>query len=394
MSWFGAIPMAFGLGIIWTSISVKFLSAPLMLFIALTPLTSKNWKGHHWAYTPLFILAAALKYDLWWGQPIIGREFQGGLRVPEIDWLPLASGWSKLSELHRMGMSEGKFEQLIFGLALLFPFTSFQRKWRIFILSLCSVIVLCVSAFVLEDRIRIRLLAPASFGVVAVLGACAGNVFQNLKASKWWLLPISSVLLLDTWSFLYSFGERQHQWGLNEAHSIPKPPQPWSEQYVSNPSIFKDISLYGGAEAHQIIAQSSSTTRRVYSMRIRDEREDSLHTYAMFYDKSFDVLDPTKCCSSASSKCARAILLQAQQSGSLTLLPLKNGPWRRVHKNEVTWNDLLLEAGSSIEAAEYSKSWLILPPTATDGAPPCLRQGNQKKIRVRPSQKQRLRVKE
>ena len=390
--------MTFGLGLIWSSVSIKFLSLPLLLFLVLTPLTSPNWKRHHWLYAAVAATIGALKYEVWWDQPIIGRQFQGGLRIPEIDWLPLASGWSKLSELHRMGMSEGKFEQLVFALVLIFPFASYKRKWRVFLLGVCSVLILSVSAFVLEDRIRTRLLAPASFGVVVLLSACAGNLFKALRASKWWLVPISIFLLLDTWSFLYSFGERQHQWGLNEHHSIPEPPDPWSRQYISNPSIFKDISLYGGAEARHVIAQYRSKASRIYSMRLRDEREQSLFAYALLQNIGFERLDPTICCTSASLKCAKSILQQAQLSGSLTLLPLPNGPWRRVHKNEVSWNELLLSAAESIDTAELSSSWMILPPTGTQSAPPCLedKPSKTKKIkpRFRPAQNKKLKARE
>ena len=370
--------MLIGGALIWIGFSVKFLAAPLFLFVCLTPLTASSLKDHHWLYLSLCAIGAGLNYDLWWNRPIIGLTFQGGLRIPEIDWLPVASGWSKLIELHNMGMSEGKFEQLALALAAIFPFVKYKKKWRIFLLGLCSVIILCVCAFVLEDRIRMRLLAPASFGLVVVLSASAGKIFQNFRLSKWWLLPISIFLLLDTWSFLYSFGERQQKWSLNDPHSFPKPPKPWSEQYTDNISIFKDISLYGGAGAHQIIAEHKNSANRIYSMRLRDEREESLYTYAMLQGLDFERINPTVCCSTADFKCARSVLTQAQQSGALTLLPLKKAPWLRVHKNEARWYDLLLKAGKSLDQMQERDSWLVLPPTGTSGPPPCLNTAGQR----------------
>ena len=110
------------------------------------------------------------------------KTLQGGLRIPEVDWLPISMGWFKLKMLYALGQPQGKFDQFLIGAVISSIFISFtDKKYRILLLTIASSLVLCVSAFILEDRLRIRLLTPASLGVMTVVGCGIGeiNVFYG-----------------------------------------------------------------------------------------------------------------------------------------------------------------------------------------------------------------------
>ena len=43
------------------------------------------------------------------------KTLQGGLRIPEVDWLPISMGWFKLKMLYALGQPQGKFDQFLIG---------------------------------------------------------------------------------------------------------------------------------------------------------------------------------------------------------------------------------------------------------------------------------------
>ena len=278
-------------------------------------------------------------------------RLQGGLRIPEVDWLPIAMGWDRLRGMPAMGMPEGKWDQLVMLCVL--AGVVCRGTWGFRTLgSICASLVLVVSAFVLEDRLGTRLLVPASFGVLVILA----SLFR-----KWtFFLPVVVVGLgLEMWAFVDQFQDRRAQWSNAQRLNIPRAPSLWRTQYPENPTIFKGLSLYGGVQAREQIEESSSSM--VYSMRLRDGRENSLFVYAHLSGKDTRTLDVQHCCRrSADEKCAKEVIDAIAQKGGLVLIPTVVENWERVYTNETRWNRALLKAVQTQKSYKSMSSWDVL----------------------------------
>jgi hypothetical protein len=355
----------FGAGLIWASfrypiwgcflllpagmlltkaISMKLMAAPILLCSLLAVF---NVQKLRWAHLLPFILILGVVYG---ALPEFSSDgsLQGGLRIPEVDWLPVAMGWDRLRTMPAMGMPEGKWDQLI-GLCLLGGiFVRGQYGIRLLGIIL-AVLVLVVSAFVLEDRLGTRLLVPASFAVLVFLP----TVFRKFS----WLLPIVVVGLgLEMWAFVDQFQERRALWAKSKMLPIPTAPRLWRSQYPENPTIFKGLSLYGGGTARSIIEESSSSM--MYSMRLRDGREKSLFVYAEFAGKKGRTLDVSSCCvRSVDDSCARQVVSSILSKGGMLIVPTVVEGWERVYSNEQRWNKALLKAMRQQEITQEDESW-------------------------------------
>jgi len=294
-------------------------------------------------------------------------QLQGGLRIPEVDWLPIAMGWDRLRNMPLIGMPEGKWDQLI-GLCVLGVIFG-KRKWYVRIPpAVISIVILVVTAFILEDRLGTRLLVPASFGVLILLP----SLFQRWPK----LIAIVVVgLFLDFWAFVDQFQERRTAWAQSDALSIPSAPALWRSQYLENQTIFKGLSLYGAARAKEIIAQSNA---RVFSMRLRDGRENSLFVYAHGAGNSSQTLDLQVCCSSGAG-CAQRIVSSIAAKGGMIIVPTEIEGWERVHRNERRWNRELLTALRAQPSVNEEKNWVWLDgrQTSSTVAWPCTRKNRR-----------------
>ena len=343
----GLLLMMIGGEVLRVALSFKLITVPILLCVLMAPVVVRSWKKHHFFLVVAFINMLIFVFPKFSS----GGRLQGGLRVPEVDWLPIAMGWDRVRGMPAMGMPEGKWDQLI-GLCILSGILS-RGTWggRLFG-SICASLVLVVSAFVLEDRLGTRLLVPASFGVLMILPA----LFR-----KWtWILPIVVCGLgIELWTFVDQFQDRRAQWAETERFSIPQAPLLWRSQYPENSTIFKGLSLYGGAQARAEIEKSPAPM--IYSMRLRDGRENSIFVYARLSGKETRTLDVQHCClRSADEQCAKEIVSDIQKKGGMILIPTVVQNWDRVYSNERRWNRALLSAMKKQERFQSLSSWGVL----------------------------------
>lgn len=347
LRFWGLILMPLGGVLLHVALSFKLMTAPILLCVLLSPTAVRDW--NKWHVPLLVMLLATLAFVL----PEFSSDgsLQGGLRIPEVDWLPVAMGWDRLRGMPAMGMPEGKWDQLI--LLCVLAGAVVRGKWGFRTLgSICASLVLVVSAFVLEDRLGTRLLAPASFGVLVILP----SLFR-----KWvYFLPVVvGGLGLEMWAFLDQFQERRASWANTEALTIPRAPSLWRAQYPENPTIFKGLSLYGAAQARAEIEKSPAPM--VYSMRLRDGRENSLFVYARLVGKETRTLDVNRCCARNSDKlCAKKIITELAEKGALVLIPTRVENWDRVYSNETRWNRALLKEVETQLSYKSLSSWNVL----------------------------------
>ncbi|MAA79170.1 MAG: hypothetical protein CL916_07900, partial [Deltaproteobacteria bacterium] len=312
------------------SLLLKLITVPILLCVLLAPVVIRDW--NRWNT----LLVALLLVTLVSVVPEFSSDgkLQGGLRIPEVDWLPVAMGWDRLRGMPAMGMPEGKWDQLII-LCVLAGIICRRKSFFRTIGSVCASLILIVLAFVLEDRLGTRLLVPSSFGVLVILS----SLFR-----KWvYFLPIVvGGLGLEMWAFVDQFQERRVSWANTRSMNIPRAPSFWRAQYPANPTIFRGLSLYGGAQARSEIENTPSSM--VYSMRLRDGRENSLFVYAHLEGKETRTLDVKHCCvRSADEKCAKEVIASIVQKGGLILIPTEVDNWDRVYSNEKRWNRALLK---------------------------------------------------
>ena len=345
----------------------KLITAPILLCILLAPVAVRDWNRWH---VPLIgMLLAVLIFVV--PEFSSDGQLQGGLRIPEVDWLPVAMGWDRLRGMPAMGMPEGKWDQLI--LLCILAGCVCRGKWGFRTLgSICASLVLVVSAFVLEDRLGTRLLVPAAFGVLVILP----SLFR-----KWaYLLPIVVCGLgLEMWAFVDQFQERRAFWANTQALNIPRAPALWRAQYPENSTIFKGLSLYGAAQARDEITQSSSSM--VYSMRLRDGRENSLFVYAALEGKDTRTLDVQHCCTrSADEKCAKDVVAAIAKKGGLILVPTVVEKWERVYANETRWNRALIKAVQTQKSYKSMSSWDVVEGFVAEptGDWPCTPKGSKR----------------
>lgn len=334
-----------------TAISLKLMVAPVVLCTLLAPFCVRTWHKMHW------VLVLGMMYTVQQALPPLSADgtLQGGLRIPEVDWLPIAMGWDRLRGLPAMGMPEGKWDQLIFITvlgAIIVPLRYGIRLLGVIIAAL----ILIVSAFVLEDRLNTRLLTPASFAVLAMLPV----LFRRWYA----LLPfVVAGMGMELWAFVDQFQTSRHNWAKTHLMPIPAAPYLWKSQYIENQTIFKGLSLYGAANARKIIELSTASI--VFSMRLRDGRENSLFVYASMKGKETQTLDIQTCCGRmAESMCAEKIVSSIVENGGLIVIPSVVESWERVYTNEQRWNKALLSTLTKYNEVRMDDSWVWISGSA------------------------------
>ena len=353
------------------AITIKFLAIPVLCFIPMALCTIRKWTYWHVFHVVM------LGFVLFFCFPKMNGSttLQGNLRIPEVDWLPISMGWFKLNMLYALGQPYGKLDQFVIGAVVtVIVVTLFQKnetKPQIILLTLTSSLVLCVSAFVLEDRIQIRLLAPASLGIITVAGYGIGIVMQSKRMSFLCLgLIIPFLLLMDNWGYVHHYSQLRSQWTGSISRSISAP-QIWQSQYKANNTLFKSTSLYGSIAIRNTLqkhlSQTSSTNSVVlYTMRLRDGREANLEIYSYLEGHLSQVLDIQKCCPIAIGNlevCANRIVQHVETYGGFLVVP-KGGPWHRVHHNEQNWKGYLqksIQQSPSVLEDSYWM-WLFVPP--------------------------------
>ena len=328
-----------------TAASIKFLSLPAICFLPMAILTVDKWKKHHLFYVSALLLVIYSCFPDMNGSTTL----QGGLRIPEVDWLPISMGWFKLKMLYALGQPQGKFDQFLIGAVISSIFISFtDKKYRILLLTIASSLVLCVSAFILEDRLRIRLLTPASLGVMTVVGCGIGEIITSKRL--WiggWIIAL--FLCVDNFAFLHHFSKYRSQWAGYTDTTIPVPDM-WQNQYRENNTFFRGTSMYGSISARRTIqsqfASYEPNTSVLYTMRLRDERESNLLVYSRLEKQQAQTLNIHQCCQSRGgnfSVCAQNLIQHIESTGGLLVVPQK-GPWLRIHANEKNWRTQLSKA--------------------------------------------------
>lgn len=350
----GVLFMPLGGVFLHVAISFKLITAPILLCVLMSPVVIRTWRKIHIALVVVLLCVLIAVFP----ELSPGGTLQGGLRIPEVDWLPVAMGWDRLRGMPAMGMPEGKWDQLI-GLCILSGIMV-RGTWGIRLLgSVCGSLILIVCAFILEDRLGTRLLVPASFSVLMIVPA----IFR-----RWiWLLPVVVCGFgIELWAFVDQFQSRRAQWSNTEEMNIPRAPSFWLSQYPENSKIFKGLSLYGGGQARVQIEESSASM--MYSMRLRDGREHSLFAYAHLAGKGTRTLDVQYCCTrKADKKCAQDIVQEIYKKGGMILIPTVVEGWDRVYSNEKRWNRALLSAIKKLDNAKSLSSWMVFDGSYKDG---------------------------
>ena len=326
------------------ALSLKLLVAPVWIGAALAPVAIQKFQKKH----VLLLLCCGLTMYL--SFPNIGGDgqLQGGLRIPELDWLPIAMGWDRLQRLPSMGMPEGKWDQLI----MLCAFGAFwvRRRRLLFVpIVVLSCLVLVVSAFILEQRLGTRLLAPASFAVLVM-------ITPTLIRFRWLSGIICAAFFIELWAFVDQLQERRVMWAQAQALPVPAAPTLWKSQYPENPTIFKGLSFYGAVRAREIITQGMGP---VYIMRLRDGRETGPLVYSILAGREARVLDTKACCGKyATASCAKQLVSKIVDKGGMVILPTLSDSWERIYKNEKRWNTHLLQALKMEEQVQVEKNWV------------------------------------
>ena len=355
------------------AIHIKFLAIPVLCFVPMAIFTIRKWTYWHIFHIVMLSIVIIICFPQMNGSTTL----QGNLRIPEIDWLPISMGWFKLNMLYTLGQPYGKFDQFLIGAVVTAIFvTWFQHqqkatKSHIILLTLASSLVLCVSAFILEDRIQIRLLTSASLGIMAISGYGIGILFQSKKIKFVFLgLFIPFLLLMDNWAYVHHYGQLRAQWTGSTNHSIAAP-QIWQTQYKANNTLFKSTSLYGSIAIRNTFIKSiqqvfSTNSIVLYTMRLRDGRETNLLLYSHLENHQSQVLDIQKCCPIAQGNlktCANRIVQHVETYGGFLVVP-KGDPWDRVHHNEQNWKGYLQKSiqKSSFVSEDPYWMWLFVPP--------------------------------
>ncbi len=343
------------------AMAVKFLAFPTICFLPMAICTIRNWSKLQFLHLMFLTFAIYLCLPQMNGSTTL----QGGLRIPEVDWLPIHMGWFKLKMLYAQGQGHAKFDQLLIGAVVSSLFLYRQQK-LLPLLTIASCLVLCVSAFVLEDRIRVRLLTPASIGVLSVTGWGLGHALTS-KFGRYITGVVVFFLLMDNWAYLHHISKSQSSWTGSEDHTIAAPSL-WQNQFVENQTLFKDQSLYGSVSARKLIREGlkNQNSSAIYTMRLRDERESSLLVYAWLEGHQGQVLDIHKCCQGYGGQfdlCSKRIVQHVEQHGGFLILPQK-GLWLRIHNNEKNWKTKLEKAMRQNDSFLENKYWMwinILP---------------------------------
>ncbi|MEC7985954.1 MAG: hypothetical protein VX278_12380, partial [Myxococcota bacterium] len=238
--WWGIVPMILGGYLLSHALTLKIFAAPMLLYAALSPLCIRRWHPSLWLTIPIWLLSLSIAV------PDLGGEgdLRGGLRIPEVDWLPLAAGWYRLSRMMYLGMPEGKFDQILMVSFVVVILCRHRWKTRVPMVIVSGAILL-VSTFILEEHLRTRLIAPAVFGSLLLLAVSI--------SIRRWLRPLGLLILfgffLELWTFVDLFAERRTQWAGAKEDPFPNAPLLWRSQYIENPILFKDLTLYGAVDA-------------------------------------------------------------------------------------------------------------------------------------------------
>ncbi|MEC7987132.1 MAG: hypothetical protein VX278_18330, partial [Myxococcota bacterium] len=139
-------------------------------------------------------------------------------------------------------------------------------------------------------------------------------------------------------------------------------------QYIENPILFKDLTLYGAVDARKIIRGSLG---EVYSMRLRDGRENSLFSYASLERRESYVLDPKRCCVDVERNCAQVVIERFKGRGGLIVLPTKIDNWERIHDGEKRWWEQLVKELLKQENVQRNDNWIWLEEDLDWGVEPC-----------------------
>ena len=195
--WLGLIPAGLLLS---KGVELKLLVAPVLLCALLAPFAIQK-KHKMLAVVALFSIAAV---GFAFPQISSDGQLQGGLRIPEVDWLPIAMGWDRLQNMSNIGMPEGKWDQLIV-LCVVGTIVGLRAWYVRFFPAIVAILILVVTAFILEDRLSTRLLFPAAFGVLVLLP----SLFL-----RWPKIIVVIVLgmFLDFWAFVDQWQERRVEW--------------------------------------------------------------------------------------------------------------------------------------------------------------------------------------
>ena len=170
---------------------------------------------------------------------------------------------------------------------------------------------------------------------------------------------------MDNWAYVHHYSKTRSYWTGARDNSIAAP-HVWQAQYKINNTFFKSTSLYGGIAIRKTLQEVSSKHPVVlYTMRLRDGRENNLLLYGLLEGLPSQVLDIQKCCPISIGNienCAVRIVQHIEKYGGFLVVP-KGGPWNRIHHNEENWKGYLqksIQKSSSFEEDSYWM-WLFVP---------------------------------
>ncbi len=375
LSWLGVGAIYFGvsagpsrwpaalIGLVLLPIAVKSkeLALPVLSALLLLPLAFKRPKWSWSLGLPLFIYTAYWAYAWFWPEQTTRLTER-----PAIHLRGLSQGWQRLLMLYERGLPEGKFDQLT-GAALFLGAIGLSKKsWRPLLLAVGGMVMLGLTSYLLEQRTRPRYLAPAAFLSLISLGIASSRLAINRL-----LLPfICCSLLLDSWGFFWSWGEKREEMVGTDPTLLPTPPYYYRQQYQQMPElVLRDLSLTGGAE----LAHRLRSGEPIATMRLRDARERSIMAYSALYKTDHLILDPGKCCAGqpVDERCADRVVTMLFRAGYTLSLPTIIEGVERIYPRELRWRKLLLESAKSRTNEKNGVFWSYYTGTSQGGHAPC-----------------------
>jgi hypothetical protein len=364
------VPLAMiGVTLFPFSVQAKEISLPALCFVTLVVLNIPRKNKYSWLF--FMVLVPVILYSTYWAYAWFWPTKKSLLTErPDIHFRSLQQGWIRIFEFHTRGLPEGKFEQLSL-LSLIAPlglfFTPYKRSALRYIgVSLIGIIVLGMTAYLLQQRSRPRYLAIAGFPMLLGIGV----TIAKYRLHRIFISGIILFLLLDTWGFLYSWSAFRKEMVNSETSKLYTPPYLWTWQYKNMPDIpHRDLSMYGASE----LVRRFERGEGIASMRLRDARDRSVMAYALLYGQKHVILDPGICCKGkpVDEICAMQVVRQVSQSGLTLSLPTNIDDIERIYKNEKRWRDLLQSAAQQTLLLDNGELWWNYLPLANSEEMPC-----------------------
>ena len=372
------VPLAMiGVTLFPFAIQAKEMALPALCFVALLLFNIPPKRKLTWIFVLVFI--PIILYSAYWSYAWFWPTKKSLLvERPDLHLRSLQQGWMRILEFHTRGLPEGKFEQLSLLSILLSGglfFTTHKKSALQYMgISLLGILVLGITAYLLQQRSRPRYLAIAGFPMLLGIGLSIGKYRMHR-----FLGPIIiSFILLDSWGFLYSWSKFREGMVNSESAKLHRPPSPWVIHYKNMPDIpHRDLTMYGGVE----LVRRFQNGEGIASMRLRDARDRSVMAYALLYGQKHVILDPGICCKGkpVDEICAIKIVRQVSQSGLTLSLPTNIDGIERIYPNEKRWRELLQDAAQQTLLVDNGEFWWNYLPLSDSESPPCQK---EKQIRL------------